>query len=89
MKAQLTATGTSVQQKTRCIGTQKLFNPVSVHWLSVLNCLEKKMKALLTAYRQLGVTQHAMHDYTSALQSHQPALAIRIKVFGEELLKHC
>ena len=47
------------------------------------------MKALLTAYRQLGVTQHAMHDYTSALQSHQPALAIRIKVFGEELLKHC
>ena len=25
-----------------------------------------------------------MHDYTSALQSDQRALAIRIKVFGEE-----
>ena len=25
-----------------------------------------------------------MHDFTSALQSHQRALAIRIKVFGEE-----
>ena len=25
-----------------------------------------------------------MHDYTSALQSYQRALAIRIKVFGEE-----
>ena len=42
------------------------------------------MKALLRAYRHLGVTQHAMHDYTSALHSHQPALAIRIKLFGEE-----
>ena len=42
------------------------------------------MKALMRAYRHLGVTQHAMHDYTSALHSHQPALAIRIKLFGEE-----
>ena len=42
------------------------------------------MKALLRAYRQLGVTQHAMHDYTSALQSRQRALTIRIKLFGEE-----
>ena len=36
------------------------------------------------SYRQLGVTQYAMHDYTSALQSHQRAFAICIKVFGEE-----
>ena len=35
-------------------------------------------------YTQLGVTQHEMHDNTSALQSHQRALAIRIKLFGEE-----
>ena len=36
------------------------------------------------SYRQLGLTQYEMHDYPSALQSHQRALAIRIKVFGEE-----
>ena len=37
------------------------------------------------SYWELGVTQYAMHDYTSALQSYQRALAIRIKVLGEEL----
>ena len=36
------------------------------------------------SYRELGVTQSQMHDYTSALQSHQRALAIHIKAFGEE-----
>ena len=36
------------------------------------------------SYRQLGVTQHNMHDYSAALQSHQRALAIRLKLFGEE-----
>ena len=34
------------------------------------------------SYRGLGVTQYEMDDYTSALQSHQRALAIRSKVFG-------
>ena len=37
------------------------------------------------SYSELGVTQYAMYDYTSALQSHQRALAIRIKVFGAGL----
>ena len=37
------------------------------------------MKALLTA-TELGVTQHQMHDYKAALQSHQRALAIRILI---------
>ena len=35
----------------------------------------------------LGVTQYNMHDYSTALQSHQHALAIRIKLFGEEHAK--
>ena len=34
-------------------------------------------------YRELGVTQHIMHDYSAALQSHQRALGIRLKLFGE------
>ena len=29
--------------------TPQLFNLITVHWLSVLNCLEKNMKAQLTA----------------------------------------
>ena len=33
---------------------------------------------------QLAVTQHMIGDFTSALQSEQRALAIRIKLFGEE-----
>ena len=37
------------------------------------------------SHRELGVTQYAMHDYTSALQSYQCAFSIRIKVVGEEL----
>ena len=36
------------------------------------------------SFRELGVTQHNMQSYTSALQSHQRALAIHIKLFGEE-----
>ena len=41
------------------------------------------MKALLTAhdsYRELGVTQHAMHDSKAAFQSKQRALAIRMNM---------
>ena len=34
-------------------------------------------------YRELGVTQHIMHDYSAALQCHQRALGIRLKLFGE------
>ena len=36
------------------------------------------------SYRQLGVTQHQMHDYNAALQSYQRALAICMKLFGED-----
>ena len=36
------------------------------------------------SYRQLSATQNNMHDYTKAVQSHQRALAIRIKLVGEE-----
>ena len=36
------------------------------------------------SYRQLGVTQNNMHDYSAARQSQQHALAIRIKLFEEE-----
>ena len=41
-------------------------------------------KSTADSYRQLGITQQKMHDYTSALQSHQRALDIRIKLFGED-----
>ena len=41
------------------------------------------MKALLTA-TVTCVTHHQMHEYKAALQSHQLALAIRIKLFGEQ-----
>ena len=36
------------------------------------------------SYSELGVTQYAVHYYSSALQSDQRALAIRLKVLGEE-----
>ena len=32
----------------------------------------------------LGITQHKLGDFTSALQSHQHALDIRVKLFGEK-----
>ena len=41
-------------------------------------------KSTADSYRNLGVTQYNMDDYSAALQSHQRALAIRIKLFGEE-----
>ena len=36
------------------------------------------------SFSELGVIHHEMHDYKAALQSHQRALGIRIKLFGEE-----
>ena len=36
------------------------------------------------SYYSLGVTQHELGDYKSALQSKQRALAIRTKLFGED-----
>ena len=49
MKALLTATGNSVRHNTKFMTTPQLFNLFSVHWISVVNCLEKNMKSLLTA----------------------------------------
>ena len=36
------------------------------------------------SYFSLGVTQHASGDFSSALQSKQRALDIRVKLFAEE-----
>ena len=36
------------------------------------------------SYFDLGVTQHALGNFSSALQSQQRALDIRVKLFGEE-----
>ena len=36
------------------------------------------------SYHSLGVTQHSLGDFTSALQSAKRALQVRIKVFGED-----
>ena len=44
------------------------------------------MQAQLSAlsYYSIGVTQHSLGDYKSALASQQRALNIRLKLFGEE-----
>ena len=36
------------------------------------------------SYFNLGVTQHALGNFSSAIQSQQRALNIRLKLFGEE-----
>ena len=36
------------------------------------------------SYLNLGVTQHALGNFSSALQSKQRSLDIRFKLFGEE-----
>ena len=36
------------------------------------------------SYLNLGVTQHALGNFSSALQSKQRSLDIRVKLFGEE-----
>ncbi|MCG8404213.1 MAG: tetratricopeptide repeat protein, partial [Phycisphaerales bacterium] len=36
------------------------------------------------SYYSIGVTQHSLGDYKSALASQQRALNIRLKLFGEE-----
>ncbi len=35
-------------------------------------------------YYSAGITQHEMKDYKSALESHQHALQIRLKLFGKD-----
>ena len=40
------------------------------------------------SYHSLGVTQHLLGDYTSALQSDQGALDVRIKVARRRSCKH-
>ena len=39
-------------------------------------------------YYSLGITHRAVGDFKAALQSHQRALGIRIKLFGEEYWKN-
>ena len=36
------------------------------------------------SYHSLGVTQHSLGDFISALQSAQRALDVRVKLFGED-----
>ena len=56
-----------------------------MHQLYAKNCLEiEEHESTAHSYRELGVTHHGMHDYKAALQSHQRALGMRIKLFGEE-----
>ena len=43
-----------------------------------------KRESTADRYFSIGKTQHTMHDYKAALYSHKRALAIRIKLFGEE-----
>ena len=48
------------------------------------NYLEKSTHKQLIVTIHLGTTQYQLGDYTSALQSHQHALDVRRKLFGEE-----
>ena len=59
------------------------FSLNSVRLTSELNCSEKTTQTA-QSYYSLGVTQNELGDFTSALQSHQRALDIRVKLFGEE-----
>ena len=65
--------------------TKQLFSLTSVHLIAiVIKLFGEEHESAANSYRELGVTQHARHDYKAARQSHQRALAIRIKLFGEE-----
>ncbi|XP_068751516.1 uncharacterized protein [Montipora capricornis] len=51
----------------------------------LLRTNKQKPNAFLAhSYHSLGVTQHSLGDFTSAMQSHQRALDVRIKLFGED-----
>ena len=51
----------------------------------VLRTNRQEANAFLThSYLSLGVTQHSLGDFVSALQSAQRELDVRIKVFGED-----
>ncbi|XP_068750729.1 uncharacterized protein [Montipora capricornis] len=51
----------------------------------VLRTNRQEVNAFLAhGYHSLGVTQHSLGDFTSALQSAKRALQVRIKVFGED-----
>ena len=66
----------------------QLFSPRnSVPLTSGDNCLERnpeKHSITADSYYLLGATQHALGDFTSAIQSRQRVLDIRRKGFGEE-----
>ena len=52
--------------------------------ISGLNSLENNTQPQLTVIIHSGVTQHKQNDFSSALQSTQRALEIRLKLFGEQ-----
>ena len=51
---------------------------------SAIRLFVKVHDSTANSYGARGVTQANIHDYTSAIQSLQRALAIRTKLFGEE-----
>ena len=62
----------------------QLFSLNSVRLISDENCWERNHSGTAQSYYSLGITQHKLGNYTSALQSHQRALDIRRKLLGEE-----
>ena len=48
------------------------------------NCLEKNTEGKDDSYHSLAVTRFQLGDYTFSLQSSQPTLDVRRKLFGEE-----
>ena len=60
---------------------------ISPACISYTYLFEEEHAKTVDSYGQLGVTQYNMHGYSAALQSHQRALAIRLKLFGEEHAK--
>ena len=47
-------------------------------------CFEEEHPSTADSYYELGVTQHELGDFNSALESQQRALDIRLKLFGED-----
>jgi len=68
MNAQLTATGKSLLYKPTCMTTHQLFHQRA---LAIrIKLFGEEHESTADSYRQLGVTQHEMDDYTKAVQSY-------------------
>ena len=64
--------------------TQKLAEELIRHLEECKKRFGEEHSSIADSYRELGITQHELGDFNSALESQQRALEIRRKLFGEE-----